>query len=667
MRRLLLVTLFAGCGDNAAPPIDDSTCQVTGTAPDEHTRIVCRGQYDELASLPIDGSLPGARSIKLILDQADGDRVHFQNTIAFGTHYSFASTHLSGHGLPTVPLESQFYTQSDFSPDRRFILAELTYYEGPRRFTLDLAPYDTADAAIITKLFTAVRARVYFGDELAFHPTSDHLGEIAATLPPDVPVITTDELYAGIDYQPLSLGTSIGRLHRTTADALATEYVSYQDIVVLDHVPNDISVVQGIITQDFQTPLSHLNVLSRNRHTPNMGLRGAFSSPELIALDGKLVELAVTADTWTLREASQQEAEQWWADHAPTPVTLPAREFSIQHVTDIVDVAPEGPGTLRDAIQAGVRAFGGKAAQYAILYRTPGIPIRDGLGIPDYFYDRFMTTNGFYARVTAMLADPQFMTDPAVRTAQLAQLRTDMLVAPLDPVLATELQAKVTARFSTVNKLRFRSSSNSEDLDGFPCAGCYESHSGKVSKLSDMLDTIRQVYASAWSFRAFELRSYYGVAHAAVGMGLLVHESFPDEEANGVAITQNPFVPAGLDLFYINVQQGDDVEVVTPPPGVTSDELLLYYGQPTEPAEYIAHSSLIPEGTTVLTATQLDQLGNALSLIRDRFDAAYGVAAGNTGWYAMDVEFKFDDAAAPGQPPTCYIKQARPYPTPFVN
>jgi hypothetical protein len=52
---------------------------------------------------------------------------------------------------------------------------------------------------------------------------------------------------------------------------------------VLDQAPNDISVVQGLITQEFQTPLSHVNVLSQNRHTPNMGLRGALTNPELLA------------------------------------------------------------------------------------------------------------------------------------------------------------------------------------------------------------------------------------------------------------------------------------------------------------------------------------------------------------------------------------------------
>lgn len=32
------------------------------------------------------------------------------------------------------------------------------------------------------------------------------------------------------------------------------------------------------------------------------------------------------------------------------------------------------------------------------------------------------------------------------------------------------------------------------------------------------------------------------------------------------------------------------------------------------------------------------------------------------GWYAIDSEFKFDDFASPGELPTLYIKQARPYP-----
>ena len=52
----------------------------------------------------------------------------------------------------------------------------------------------------------------------------------------------------------------------------------------------------------------------------------------------------------------------------------------------------------------------------------------------------------------------------------------------------------------------------------------------------------------------------------------------------------------------------------------------------------------------------------ALAAIHERFSPAYGPGSGNTGFYAMDVEFKFDDEAAPGQAATLYVKQARPYP-----
>jgi hypothetical protein len=95
---------------------------------------------------------------------------------------------------------------------------------------------------------------------------------------------------------------------------------------------------------------------------------------------------------------------------------------------------------------------------------------------------------------------------------------------------------------------------------------------------------------------------------------------------------------------------------------VKSDELLYYFDQPNQPVTYLTHSSLIPAGTTVLDARQLHQLGVALAAIHRRFGAAYGPAAGNDGWYGMDVEFKFDDDDQPGQPPTLYVKQARPYP-----
>ena len=81
---------------------------------------------------------------------------------------------------------------------------------------------------------------------------------------------------------------------------------------------------------------------------------------------------------------------------------------------------------------------------------------------------------------------------------------------------------------------------------------------------------------------------------------------------------------------------------------------------------YLAHSSIIPAGETVLSTRQLYDLGVALAAIRTRFNAAYGPASGNTGFYGLEVDFKFDDELTPGTP-TLYVKQARPYPDPFAG
>ena len=52
-----------------------------------------------------------------------------------------------------------------------------------------------------------------------------------------------------------------------------------------------------------------------------------------------------------------------------------------------------------------IGAFGGKAAHYSVLRRTPGVPIQKAFGVPVYYYDQFMRTNGLYARLDELLAE----------------------------------------------------------------------------------------------------------------------------------------------------------------------------------------------------------------------------------------------------------------------
>lgn len=128
-----------------------------------------------------------------------------------------------------------------------------------------------------------------------------------------------------------------------------------------------------------------------------------------------------------------------------------------------------------------------------------------------------MRQNGFYEQLDAMMADPGFATDPSVRDTKLKAFRAAMKAAPIDADFQAQLKAKLDADYPG-QSMRFRTSTNSEDLDGVPLRGL-----------------------------------------------LLVHHNFPNEKANGVAVTSNPFDATGLDpAFYVNVQYGGDAEVVSP-------------------------------------------------------------------------------------------------------
>ena len=634
-------------------------CVAAEAEPASLDRIGCLADFELLASPPLDATIPGARALKTVIDRVDGSALYFQNTNLYAIHHAFASAHLSGRGLPIVPLLAEFNATEYSSPTRRFVLGTVTWYQDADLFAYEIAPYDQADAEMIADAYRRIAANAYFADRLVFHPSSAAVEAVAAELPADIRVVTTDALYAEVDYQPLNPAVGYGRLRFVTAEELEDTYLGFREIVVLDAVPNDISVVSGIITEAFQTPLSHINVLSKNRGTPNMALRGAFDDPALTALDGQWVRLEVGPLDYVIEAVDQAVADAWWDERKPAEVQIPGAALDVVDLRDIEDTVDHDAEDLRVAIKAATRAFGGKAAHYGVLSRIEGVPSPKAFAIPVAYYFDHLARSGLDDAIEAMLADASFNDDPAVRDAWLEDLRDAIERAPLDPEFAAALHQKLATDYPDI-RMRYRSSTNAEDLDGFTGAGLYTSKSADGDDMADTADAIREVWASVWSLRAFEERSYRSIDHRAVGMALLVHRSFPDEEANGVALTDNPFDPSGLEpAFFVNVQLGE-TSVVLPPAGVTTESFLYYFDRPDQPVTFISRSSLVAEGETVLTAAQTRELGQALARIREFFTPVYAPRAGDGyDWWAMDVEFKFD--GEPGETPALFVKQARPY------
>ncbi|MEY4546267.1 MAG: hypothetical protein RL685_2462 [Pseudomonadota bacterium] len=666
--------LLAAAGLLLAACSEDTrwVCQVPpGGSPDALAQLGCEEDFLALASEPLAPSIPGARSVKTSIDREHDSALSFQNSVRYPVHWDYLSEHRSvAQGLTRVPTLDQFNRSEYSATGRRFLLGALTHYEGPNKWAYEIAPYDTADEAMIRQAFEQVSSATFLGDRLFFHPTSVNVEQAAAALPRSVPRLSTDELFAGIDYQALNTGESIGQLRFVLAADLEQSYVTYRDIVVLDHVPNDISVTQGIITGDFQTPLSHINVLSQNRGTPNMGLRRAMENEELRALEGQWVRLTVDPSRYRVEPVEQAVADAWWEDHRPQAVQVPGLDETKTELTNMGEVvvgSAEGDALLA-AIKEGTRAFGGKAANYSVLSRVPGIAVPQAFAVPVYYYRQFMREHGLDERVGQWLTEDAFNNDPAERDRRLQALRAEMETLPLNPDFEGRLIAKLRADYPGV-RMRFRSSTNAEDLDGFTGAGLYTSKSGAPDDPSDpVAEAVRRVWASVWSFRAFEERAYRGIDHQAVAMALLVHRSFPDEEANGVALTNNPFDTKGRDpAFYVNVQVGE-VSVVQPGQGITSEEFLYYFDSDNQPVSYLAQSNLIGADERVLSVGQVQELGRALDAIRRFFAPAYAPRAGAAprrnssyapSWWSMDVEFKFDADADEEAP--LFVKQARPF------
>ena len=305
-------------------------------------------------------------------------------------------------------------------------------------------------------------------------------------------------------------------------------------------------------------------------------------------------------------------------------------------------------------------AFGGKASHFGgLVHIGDEVPTPKAFAIPVYYYNQFMEQNGLWPVVDEMLADETFLGDPSYREEKLADLRATMMASPIDADFYQMVLDKLDAEYPGL-RMRFRSSTNAEDLNGFNGAGLYDSESATPGDETDPVDAaIKTVWSSLWYYRAYDEREYFSIDHTQVGMAILVHHSFPDEEANGVAITANIYDTTGLEPgFYINVQEGE-ASVVQPDADITSDQFIYYYAMPGQPIVYLAHSSEIPEGETVLTTSEVYTLGQALSAIHSYFYEVYGSSG---GFYGMDVEFKFDDDWDTDGEQHLYVKQARPYP-----
>ena len=220
-----------------------------------------------LQGLPLNPTFGEVKSINVTYSIAD-NKIYYANSNKYFIHFDFAEKvlgYIKGH----VIFNEEQYTKN---PNRLYILAIVNHFTASNIFTIEFFAGDELDCSDIETVYQRIKETTYFGDGLKFYANS-----LTWTTCTNVPIISSDELYKGQNYQPLNEQEGYGYLKKISIDELQDVYLGHHDIVLLNGIPLDISVVSGIITTEFQTPLSHVNVLSHNRGTPNMALRDGWT------------------------------------------------------------------------------------------------------------------------------------------------------------------------------------------------------------------------------------------------------------------------------------------------------------------------------------------------------------------------------------------------------
>lgn len=485
-------------------------------------------------------------------------------------------------------------------------------------------------------------------------------------------------------YEAYTRGVAFGRVRMLDPEDFVTANeegrFGFQDLLVLEETPRDIEgVVAGVLTATEQTIASHVAVRTARRGTPN-----AYAADAVDILrdrDGELVRLEVRESGWTWRRAAIAEASAWWEQSRRELSRDPEidEEFRDLPALDEIDLDAEVTAESR---------VGGKAANFARLQRVfvdSWIEYRQpGFAIPLAHYLDFLRANRtlsfidplrvvtYQEYLDELLASEEFHTDSGLRFRALERLREAMIGGgEVDPGLVTRVAARVEEVFgTTMENVRFRSSSNVEDALEFNGAGLYDSYSACAADDLDEGDdgpsacdadedsergiarALRRVWASLWNYRAYEERAFYGISQDLSAMGVLVSTAFSGEIANGVVFSADPADP--FDRRYLVSAQVGEHSVVSPEPGTLVEKTLLEVidGEVRDTVRAVS-SSMVPEGVVVLSDEQLAEVAAVLAEIERGFEIDPGEY--DRGRILLDVEFKID---ADGD---LVIKQARPF------
>ncbi|MEU8996289.1 PEP/pyruvate-binding domain-containing protein [Streptomyces caniferus] len=566
----------------------------------------------ENLSLPLfrtlSGVLAGHPYLKVVVDRIE-NTWHLLDTAAHPFHVNYIATRVLGMELADLDSCLDAFNASVYmDPERRFLLGVLSLHtdedtEGRERpfLVMETTEADTMNGRLLEEFYTFVRHRVDGRLPLLLKPANhgqEH--ELAAISDVHVPRILGHELFGNRTRTPLNLGEAVGRLRyfRTPEEyTAAAAGLGWSDIVAMASLPDDVPRVAGFINTAPGTPLSHTNVLASGWGIPNAIVRDLDRLVAADDLDDAWIRYRVQDDEITLvplAHAPALDAPAWHQQRIrmepPLLEDVPALFLhrlrradqdrygtkaanlgELHHVLDSrsADLTtfygqPRPPrsdlyGHL--AARLGTPdASGAELRDLAADFVAGTIAAPDGIALPFALQHRFLTSSPAVQQGLGKLKMALELDALDVLDALCLHLQQLIRNTPMPDEVTRQITQALPDGPDAGRRLVVRSSSNAEDLPGFSAAGVYDSVS-TVHGADELLDAVRQVWASLLSPRSVRLRHQAGISLDDTYMGVIIQQYVP-ADLGGVLVTCNPTRRTDFRNVYVNCSPGSPETVV---------------------------------------------------------------------------------------------------------
>ncbi|MGW7271950.1 PEP/pyruvate-binding domain-containing protein [Streptomyces sp. NPDC054864] len=581
---------------------------LTGSAGPATDRTV----VGENLSLPLfrtlSGVLAGHPYLKVVVDRVE-NTWHLLDTAAHPFHVNYIATRVLGMDLATLDADLDAFNASVYmDPERRFLLGVLSLHteqdpEGRERtfLVLETTEADTMHGELLAYFHEFVRSRVDGRLPVLLKPANHgQEEELAAISELLVPRILSHELFGSRTRTPLNPGEATGRLRyfRTHEEYAAAEAgLGWADIVAMPCLPDDVPRVAGFLNTAPITPLSHTNVLASGWGIPNAIVHDLEQLVEKDHLDGAWVRYRVREGEISLERLDHEPALQAPAWHQQrirlepplledAPVlalhrlrstdrdrygTKAANLGELHHVLDsrTADLTTfyGRPRPPREDLYGHLAARLGlhtpspaelRAGAADFVATTVGAP--EGVALPFALQQHFLASSPALQQGIGKLKMALELDAGDVLDSLCLQLQHLIRNTPVPESVTRQINQALPAAAASRRRLVVRSSSNAEDLPGFSAAGVYDSVT-TVHGTGELLEAVRQVWASVVSPRSVRLRHQVGISLDDTYMGVIIQEYVP-ASLGGVLVTCDPTRREDFRNVYLNCSPGSPERVV---------------------------------------------------------------------------------------------------------